>query len=131
MPCINTSGRSGVGGGRFRKKILAGLTLGVAGDLFLGEHAASRRGAANVFVRLLQMSVRPCVTVSLIVGMGTLNRGTARHDVEAPRFLTAWIDIKKPDGMIQALYDHWILGLDAKAREPRWSILRNVSGWEL
>jgi ABC-type amino acid transport substrate-binding protein len=50
----------------------------------------------------------------------------ARHDVEAARFLSIWIDLKKKDGTIQALYDHWILGRDAKAKEPRWSILRDV-----
>jgi len=50
----------------------------------------------------------------------------ARHDVEAARFLSTWIDLKKKDGTIQALYDHWILGRDAKAKEPRWSILRDV-----
>jgi Na+/H+-dicarboxylate symporter/ABC-type amino acid transport substrate-binding protein len=54
----------------------------------------------------------------------------ARHDVEAARFLSTWIDLKRKDGTIQALYDHWILGKDAKARQPRWSILRNVLGWE-
>ena len=54
----------------------------------------------------------------------------ARHDVEAARFLSTWIDLKKKDGTIQSLYDHWILGLDAKAREPRWSILRDVLGWD-
>jgi Na+/H+-dicarboxylate symporter/ABC-type amino acid transport substrate-binding protein len=53
----------------------------------------------------------------------------ARHDVEAARFLSTWIDLKKKDGTIQALYDHWILGRDAKAKEPRWSILRDVLHW--
>jgi Na+/H+-dicarboxylate symporter len=54
----------------------------------------------------------------------------ARHDVEAARFLSTWIDLKQKDGTIQALYDHWILGRDAKAKAPRWSILRNVLRWE-
>jgi Na+/H+-dicarboxylate symporter/ABC-type amino acid transport substrate-binding protein len=50
----------------------------------------------------------------------------ARHDVEAARFLSTWIDLKKKDGTIQALYDHWILGRGAKAKARRWSILRDV-----
>ena len=54
----------------------------------------------------------------------------ARHDLEMARFLGLWIDLKRRDGTIRALYDHWILGKDAKARQPRWSILRNVLGWE-
>ncbi len=54
----------------------------------------------------------------------------ARHDLEMARFLGLWIDLKRKDGTIQALYDHWILGKDAKARRPRWSILRDVLHWE-
>ncbi len=50
----------------------------------------------------------------------------ARRDVAMARFLGLWIDIKRKDGTIQALYDHWILGRDAKAKAPRWSILRDV-----
>jgi hypothetical protein len=53
----------------------------------------------------------------------------ARHDVEAARFLSTWIELKKKDGTILALYDHWILGKDARAKQPRWSILRDVLGW--
>ena len=40
----------------------------------------------------------------------------ARHDVEAARFLSNWIDLKQKDGTIQALYDHWVLGRDAQSR---------------
>jgi len=53
----------------------------------------------------------------------------ARRDLEAARFLSTWIDLKKKDGTVEALYDHWILGRDAEARAPRWSILRDVLGW--
>ena len=54
----------------------------------------------------------------------------SRHDVEAARFLSTWIDLKKKDGTIQACYDHWILGKDAKLKTPRWSVLRDVLHWE-
>jgi len=53
----------------------------------------------------------------------------ARHDLEFARFLGTWIDLKKKDGTIQALYDHWILGRDARPPRPRWSVLRNVLHW--
>jgi Na+/H+-dicarboxylate symporter/ABC-type amino acid transport substrate-binding protein len=49
-----------------------------------------------------------------------------RHDMEMTRFLATWIDLKKKDGTIKALYDYWILGRNATPRRPRWSILRNV-----
>jgi len=37
-----------------------------------------------------------------------------RHDLEITRYLATWIDLKKKDGTVQALYEHWILGRDAQ-----------------
>ena len=53
----------------------------------------------------------------------------ASRDLEMARFMGLWIELKRRDGTISALYDHWILGKDAKARSPRWSVLRDVLGW--
>ncbi len=53
----------------------------------------------------------------------------ARRDIETARFLSNWIDLKKKDGTIQALSDHWILGRDARPPTRRWSVLRNVLHW--
>ena len=52
-----------------------------------------------------------------------------RGDREMLEFLNAWIELKRKDGTIQRLYDHWILGRDAERRQPRWSVIRNVLGW--
>src|SRR5262249_40377020 len=49
-----------------------------------------------------------------------------RHDLEMTRYLATWIDLKKKDGTIQALFQHWILGRDPGLRKHRWSILRDV-----
>ena len=53
----------------------------------------------------------------------------ARHDLELARFMTTWIELKKRDGTIDALYDYWIRGINAAPRKPRWSILRDVLHW--
>jgi proton glutamate symport protein len=50
----------------------------------------------------------------------------ARHDLELARFLGTWIDLQRKHGTIQALYDHWILGRDARPRQPHWSVIRNL-----
>lgn len=63
----------------FGTKILVGLALGVATGLLLGDLAAPLRLAADAFVRLLQMTVLPYVTVSLIVGIGSLDAAAARR----------------------------------------------------
>jgi Na+/H+-dicarboxylate symporter/ABC-type amino acid transport substrate-binding protein len=53
----------------------------------------------------------------------------AGRDYEWASFINTWIELKRRDGTIDALYDHWILGKQAGIREPRWSVIRNVLGW--
>ena len=53
----------------------------------------------------------------------------ARRDQDWASFLNTWIELKRRDGTIDALYDHWILGKQAAKRQPRWSVIRNVLGW--
>jgi Na+/H+-dicarboxylate symporter len=57
----------------FTRQILIGLTLGTAAGLFLGERAGLFRYGVDGFIRLLQMTVLPYVTVSLVAGIGSLN----------------------------------------------------------
>jgi Na+/H+-dicarboxylate symporter/ABC-type amino acid transport substrate-binding protein len=52
----------------------------------------------------------------------------SRGDQELVNFINTWIELKKKDGTIAALYDHWILGKHAVPKQPRWSVLRNVLG---
>jgi len=44
-------------------------------------------------------------------------------------FVNTWIMLKKKDGTLDKIFDHWILGKAAESKEPRWSIIRNVLGW--
>jgi Na+/H+-dicarboxylate symporter/ABC-type amino acid transport substrate-binding protein len=60
------------------KKILAGLGAGVVVGLFLGEYAAPFQFAADAFVKLLQMTVLPYVTVSIVKSLGSLTIADAR-----------------------------------------------------
>jgi Na+/H+-dicarboxylate symporter/ABC-type amino acid transport substrate-binding protein len=53
----------------------------------------------------------------------------ARRDQEWAQFINTWIELKRRDGTIEALYGHWILGKQAGKRQPRWSIIRNVLHW--
>src|SRR5262245_26946727 len=54
-------------------QIGAGLALGVATGLLLGEAADWFRLVATGYVRLLQMTVLPYVMVSLVAGLGSLD----------------------------------------------------------
>ena len=53
----------------------------------------------------------------------------AGNDEEFAKFMSLWIDLKKKDGTIPSLYDHWILGKDARPPVKKWSIMRNVLHW--
>ena len=53
----------------------------------------------------------------------------ARHDEALAAFINTWIDLKRKDGTLDALFKYWILGQNAASRHPRWSIARNVLGW--
>ena len=60
-------------------RILIGVTAGTGVGLFLGELAAPLKVAGEVYVGLLQMTVLPYVTVSLISKIGALSYETARR----------------------------------------------------
>ena len=53
----------------------------------------------------------------------------ARGDERWVRFINTWLDLKRRDGTIDALYRHWILGEHAASLKPRWSVVRNVLHW--
>jgi len=47
------------------------------------------------------------------------------------RFVNDWLQIKKTSGIIDNLYEKWILGKKLEQKKPRWSIGRDVFGlWE-
>jgi ABC-type amino acid transport substrate-binding protein len=53
----------------------------------------------------------------------------ARGDERWVTFLNTWLELKRRDGTIDALYRHWILGERAAGPTPRWSVVRNVLHW--
>lgn len=53
----------------------------------------------------------------------------AGNDPAWTRYVNTWIGLKKREGFVERLYEHWILGRAAEANQPRWSIVRNVLHW--
>mgnify|MGYP001813698553 FL=1 len=60
-------------------RIVSGLILGILCGLFFGEKAAALQWIADVWIRLMQMTVLPYVTLSLIAGLGQLDARLARR----------------------------------------------------
>ena len=60
------------------RQILVGLTLGVLTGVFFGERVAFLQVGADIYIKLLQMTVLPYVTVSLISGLGRLDLTQAK-----------------------------------------------------
>ncbi len=46
-------------------------------------------------------------------------------------FLNTWLSLKKDNGFMDKVYQYWILGIDPKKKEPRWSVVRNIFGWDI
>ena len=44
-------------------------------------------------------------------------------------YLNAWVEMRRRDGTIDRLFEHWILGRGTEESVPRWSVIRNVLGW--
>ncbi len=53
----------------------------------------------------------------------------ARGDQELLDYVNAWLELKQKDRTAERLYDYWILGRGAAARQPRWSVVRDVLHW--
>jgi len=53
----------------------------------------------------------------------------AQRDEVFADFVNTWIELKRKDGTLDALYKYWILGQNAARKQPRWSIMRNVLHW--
>jgi len=53
----------------------------------------------------------------------------AGRDAEMRSMIDTWIELKRKDGTIDALFAHWILGSDSDRKPPRWSVLRDVLHW--
>ena len=62
----------------FSTQILVGLAAGVVVGVFLGERAGVFKWAADGFVKLLQMTVLPYVTLSIVASLGNLQMRQAR-----------------------------------------------------
>jgi ABC-type amino acid transport substrate-binding protein len=52
-----------------------------------------------------------------------------RGQPELALFVNTWLDLKRRDGTVDALYRYWILGRDREPARPRWSIIRDVLHW--
>jgi len=59
-------------------RILIAIAAGILLGVFLGERASFLRYVADGYIRLLQMTVLPYVTVSLIAGIGSPRLDQAR-----------------------------------------------------
>jgi Na+/H+-dicarboxylate symporter/ABC-type amino acid transport substrate-binding protein len=50
----------------------------------------------------------------------------AGRDRAMAAMVDTWIELKRRDGTIDALFAHWILGQDAASKPPRWSVVDNL-----
>jgi Na+/H+-dicarboxylate symporter/ABC-type amino acid transport substrate-binding protein len=53
----------------------------------------------------------------------------AGGDAEMAATINTWIELKRKDGTIDALFEHWILGRDSRPTRARWSVMDDVLHW--
>ena len=58
--------------------ILVGLGLGIAAGVFFGESTAVLQPAADIYIRLMQMTVLPYLVLALVIGFGQLEAAQAK-----------------------------------------------------
>jgi Na+/H+-dicarboxylate symporter/ABC-type amino acid transport substrate-binding protein len=58
-------------------QVVVGLVAGIAVGLFVGERAAVLQIGADAYIKLLQMTVLPYITLSLVGGLGALRKADA------------------------------------------------------
>jgi Na+/H+-dicarboxylate symporter len=58
--------------------ILVGFILGIVTGLFCGDLISVMRPASDAFIKIWQITILPSVALSLIVGIGSLKRDTAK-----------------------------------------------------
>jgi ABC-type amino acid transport substrate-binding protein len=44
-------------------------------------------------------------------------------------YVNTWLELADKNGLLNLLYEYWILGEEHEAKTPRWSIMHNVLGW--
>jgi ABC-type amino acid transport substrate-binding protein len=52
-----------------------------------------------------------------------------KGEEELVEYVNAWLELKKKDGTLEAVFDHWIVGKGATEQTQRWSIIRDVLHW--
>jgi len=45
------------------------------------------------------------------------------------QYMNTWLKLKEENGFQDKVYDYWILGKNPKAKQPRWSVMKDVLGW--
>jgi Na+/H+-dicarboxylate symporter len=52
-------------------------------------------------------------------------------ELELRNLVNAWVDVRRARGTLRESYAYWVRGEVLRARQPRWSVVRNVFGWGL
>jgi Na+/H+-dicarboxylate symporter len=60
-------------------QIIIGLALGILVGLFFGEPAAALQPLADVYIRLMQMTVLPYLVLTLVIGLGRMEAAEAKR----------------------------------------------------
>jgi Na+/H+-dicarboxylate symporter len=53
----------------------------------------------------------------------------ADGDTRMSDLVSRWLEMRRRTPVWQSIYDYWILGVDDRPQQPRWSVVRDVLQW--
>ncbi len=91
------------------QRVIIALVLGILGGIVVGEPAGRLEIIGNVYIRLLQMTVLPYVLVSIVGGLGRLDREMAASiGIKAVKvILLIWLAVMLTLLLIPLAYPDW------------------------
>lgn len=70
------------------------------------------------------------VTPDVPIGNDFVGYAIAKGNPELLQFLNHWINMFKMSSKSDTEYKYWVMGKSLTEQQPRWSILRDVLGWQ-
>ncbi|RHW77639.1 cation:dicarboxylate symporter family transporter [Colwellia sp. RSH04] len=94
------------------QRVIIALLLGIASGIFIGEPAGQIEILGNIYISLLQMTVLPYVLVSIIGGLGRLNRNMATTigSRAVKIILVIWLAVMTTLLFLPLAYPNWETG---------------------
>lgn len=110
------------------------IKLSSAREFFKGQHEKADAFVFSVEAGSAWSMLYPQYTVLVPKGLKIKVPAAfklPKNQLAYAQFMNTWLSLKEDNGFMDKVYQYWIFGIDPKKKEPRWSVVRNVFGWNM